>query len=70
MSEYPYGAVPPRRSQRPRRRQLVRAALALVLLGAVFVAGIALGEALNDGPNTGKIVTYVRTLEPLPQRAP
>jgi hypothetical protein len=27
-----------------------------------------LGRALNDGPRAGKTVTYIRTLEPLPQQ--
>ena len=67
MSEYPFSAAP-RRPRRPRRTRLVRVALALVVVGAVFVLGVALGEALNDGPSAGKTVTYVRTLEPLPQQ--
>jgi hypothetical protein len=67
VSEYPFGSAP----RRPRHRRwprLVRVALALVVLGAVFVLGVALGKALNDGPSAGKTVTYLRTLEPLPQQ--
>jgi hypothetical protein len=67
VSEYPFRGAP----RRPRQRRwprLVRAALALVVVGAVFLLGVALGEALNDGPNAGETVTYVRTLEPLPQQ--
>ena len=30
--------------------------------------GIALGEALNDGPPAPSTETYVRTLEPVPQQ--
>ncbi len=40
------------------------AALAL----AIFAIGIALGQALNDGPPSPSTQTYVRTLEPLPQQ--
>ena len=67
MSEYPFGT----RTRRPRprrRRKLLKAIAALTVLAAVFVLGIALGEALDDGPNPAGTVTYVRTLEPLPQR--
>lgn len=41
---------------------------ALVLAGvvAVFVVGIALGEALHDNPRPGGTQTLVRTLHPLP----
>ena len=43
----------------------VRTAL-LVFAGAVLLAvGVALGEALNDGPSTGGTQTVVRTLKPL-----
>jgi hypothetical protein len=35
---------------------------------AVFVLGIALGQALNDGPPAPSTQTYVRTLEPVPQQ--
>ncbi len=50
---------PPGRRKAARRRLLLLAALAVV-----FVAGIGLGEALNDGPSGGK-QTIVRTLHPL-----
>jgi hypothetical protein len=43
----------------------VRAAL-FVVAGVVLLAvGIALGEALDDGPSTGGTQTVVRTLKPL-----
>jgi hypothetical protein len=67
VSDYPFRSAP----RRPRRRRwlrVARAALALVVLGAVFVLGVALGGALNDGPRAGTTVTYIRTLEPLPQQ--
>ena len=68
MSERPVRAgaasvrTPRRRSPWPRR--IVLGALALV----VFAVGIALGQALNDGPPPPSTATYVRTLEPLPQQ--
>ena len=67
MSEYPFGA----RTRRPRprrRRTVVKVVVAVVVLAAVLAVGIALGKALNDGPKAGGTVTYVRTLEPIPQR--
>ena len=44
------------------RRKLATA----VALIVVFVVGIALGEALNDGSGGGGTQTLVRTLKPLP----
>jgi hypothetical protein len=49
------------RSGRLRRRLLVAAGL-----GVAFVAGIGLGEALDDQPKSGGAQTIVRTLRPLP----
>ena len=67
MSDYPYGA--PRRDRRPRRgRRVIRALLLVVIVAAAFAVGIALGKALNDGPSPAQTVTYMRTLEPLPQQ--
>jgi hypothetical protein len=43
-----------------------RAVLAAALLVVVFVVGIAVGEALNDGSDAGGTQTIVRTLQPLP----
>ena len=45
-----------------RNRRLVLAAALIV----VFVVGIALGEALNDGSGGTGTQTLVRTLKPLP----
>jgi len=53
---------------RRRRRRLLRGILALLALAVVFVLGVALGKALNDSPQRGGPVTYVRTLQPLPQQ--
>ena len=38
----------------------------LVVAVAAFGFGVALGEALNDGPDGGGNQTLVRTLSPLP----
>jgi hypothetical protein len=46
-----------------------RAVLAVVALAAVFVVGVAVGEALHDAPAPGRTQTLVRTLTPL-QLAP
>lgn len=59
-----YGRRPPRRRLFPRWVAFV---LALV---AVFVLGIAVGQALDDSPKAGGVVTSVRTLTPLPQQPP
>ena len=45
---------------------MLRWALALGALAAVFVLGAALGASLDDNPDTGRTQTYVRTLQPLP----
>ncbi len=68
MSEYPFGSVP-RRPSRSRGRRILHVILLLLAVGVAFGLGIALGMALNDGPRTAKTITYVRTLEPLPQRS-
>lgn len=39
--------------------------LGLLLLAAAFAAGVALGTALYDNPDTSRRQTYVRTLKPL-----
>ncbi|MEZ5101427.1 MAG: hypothetical protein R3C15_16835 [Thermoleophilia bacterium] len=52
----------PRRRRRWRRGLLWL--LALVLLVVVFVAGLALGKALEDAPVPGGTQTLVRTLDP------
>ena len=58
-------------SPRRRRRAAVPGrgvSLVAALVLAIFVLGIALGEALNDGPPAPSTETYVRTLEPVPQQ--
>lgn len=55
-----------RRERRPSKRQRRRRALLVaVVLIAVFGAGLALGQALNDNPSSGDTQTLVRTLKPL-----
>jgi hypothetical protein len=57
--------------QRRRHRRLFPRWLAFALaLAAAFVVGLAFGQALDDEPKAGNLVTSVRTLAPLPQQAP
>ena len=61
--------LPP--SRRPARRRRWPRVLVVVLAALVLVGlGVALGLALDDRPVPGGTQTFVRTLEPLPQRAP
>jgi hypothetical protein len=46
-----------------------RPLLVAVGLAVAFVAGIGLGEALNDQPDAGGTQTVVRNLQPLPVTA-
>jgi hypothetical protein len=39
-------------------------ALGLAVLGVVFLAGVAIGRAVEDAPRPGGTQTIVRTLEP------
>ncbi len=56
------------RRRPPRHNRLVRPALVAVLALVIFAVGIALGQALNDGPPQPGTETYVRTMEPVPQQ--
>jgi hypothetical protein len=40
----------------------------MVAIVVIFVVGIAIGQALNDGPPPPSTETYVRTLEPMTQQ--
>jgi hypothetical protein len=57
-----------RRSRR--RRGVPRGLLLALALVAVFALGLAVGQALEDQPRAGDVVTSVRTLTPLPQQPP
>jgi cobalamin biosynthesis protein CobD/CbiB len=54
-----------RTRRRRRSRRVVGTLVALVLLGVVFLAGLAIGRAVEDAPRPGGTQTVVRTLEPL-----
>jgi hypothetical protein len=58
----------PERRRRPRRSPWPRRLVVAIAIAAIFVLGIAIGEALNDGPPPPATETYVRTLEPMTQQ--
>ena len=60
-SSLPPPSAAPQPLAAPRRRRRARRSL-------IFALGIALGQALNDGPPAPSTQTYVRTLEPVPQQ--
>jgi hypothetical protein len=51
--------------RRSRVRTLLPWLLGLLVLGFVFFAGLAIGRALEQGPEPGGTYTRVRTIEPL-----
>ena len=54
------------RQRRPSAgRRIVGWIVRLAVVAAVFVAGLAVGRALEDAPSPGGSQTIVRTLEPL-----
>jgi hypothetical protein len=57
--------------RRPPRRRSPWPRVAALVVGAVilFALGLALGLALDDRPVPGGTQTFVRTLEPVPQRS-
>lgn len=61
---------PARASTAARRRRWPRVVALLAGAVLVFALGVALGLALDDRPVPGGTQTFVRTLEPLPQKAP
>ena len=64
-------AVPRSAKTRDRRRgpspgrRLAGWILRLAVVAVVFVAGVAVGRAVDDAPSPGGSQTIVRTLEPL-----
>lgn len=54
-----------RARRRRRARRLAAWLLGVAVLGVVFVAGLAIGRAVEDAPRPGGTQTVVRTLEPL-----
>lgn len=54
-----------RARRRRRSRRVVTSIVGLALLGVVFLAGLAIGRAVEDAPRPGGTQTVVRTLEPL-----
>ena len=58
------------RASKPSRRRALRVLGLALGLVAVFVIGVAFGQALDDGPEPGGSTTIVRTLTPLPQEPP
>ena len=45
-----------------RRREVIRWSIRVLLVVLVFSLGIALGQAIQDNPESGKTVTFERTL--------
>jgi hypothetical protein len=54
-----------RARRRSRGRRLTVWIVRLAVLALVFVAGMAIGRAIEDTPSPGGTQTIVRTLEPL-----
>jgi len=52
------------RRRRTRRRVAARWALRVIVVVAVFFAGLVIGRALEDAPRPGGQQTGVRTLQP------
>jgi hypothetical protein len=56
--------------RRGRRRAIVRWTIGLVVLAVVFGLGVAVGQALEDRPQSGKPVTNISTIRPWTQTQP
>ena len=53
-----------RSRRRERRARVLFWALRVLLLGLVFLAGLAIGKALEQAPRPGGTQTRIRTIEP------
>jgi len=50
------------RRRQQRRRELIRWGIRIVIVLLVFSLGVALGQAIQDNPKTGRTVTSDRTI--------
>lgn len=50
------------RRRQQRRRELIRWGIRVLVVLLVFLLGIALGQAIQDNPKTGRTVTSDRTI--------
>jgi hypothetical protein len=50
------------RRRQQRRRELIRWGIRVLIVVLVFLLGIALGQAIQDNPKTGRTVTSDRTI--------
>ena len=50
------------RRRQQRRRELIRWGIRILLVVLVFSLGVALGQAIQDNPKTGRTVTSDRTI--------
>ena len=57
-------------ARRSRRDRIGRAVLIAVALALAFLVGIAFARTLDERPKSSGTETNVRTLTPLPQKAP
>ena len=58
---------PPVRRRRRRGAGLARWGVRVLVVAAVFAAGVALGQALEDRPEAGEPVTTFGTIQPWTQ---
>jgi cytoskeletal protein RodZ len=50
------------RRRQQRRRELIRWGIRVLIVVLVFLLGIALGQAIQDNPKTGRTITSDRTI--------
>ena len=51
------------RRRQQRRRELIRWGIRILIVLLVFLLGVALGQAIQDNPKTGRTVTSDRTIQ-------